>query len=251
MAEPNVVTAAMLVIGNEILSGRTQDRNINYIAAGLTARGVRLMEVRVVGDYPQDIVDAVNALRKRYDYVFTTGGIGPTHDDITADCIAQAFGVGISEHPEAVALLDARYKPGEFTAARRRMTRIPHGGVLVKNPVSTAPGFRVENVYTFAGIPSVMQAMFQEIVHELNGGDPVLSRTVNSFLPEGVIAAPLEQVEKAHPGLEAGSYPFYRDGRFGSSLVLRSTDPAQLDQAIEMLKARIVELGGTPVEDAA
>ncbi|MDF1721183.1 MAG: molybdopterin-binding protein [Minwuia sp.] len=249
MAEPKIVTAALIIIGNEILSGRTKDRNMGFLAEELTARGVRMMEVRVVADIQREIVDAVNALRARYDYVFTTGGIGPTHDDITADAIAVAFGVDISENEEAVALMDKRYKPGEFTAARRRMTRIPHGGVLVRNPVSTAPGFRVENVYTFAGIPAVMQAMFKEIAHELAGGDPVLSRTVTSMLPEGIIAAPLEQVEKNHPGLEAGSYPFVRDGRFGSSLVMRSTDAAQLESAVQALSAEIITLGGTPVEE--
>ena len=249
MAEPKIVTAALIIIGNEILSGRTKDRNMGFIAEELTDRGVRLMEVRVVADIQKDIVDAVNSLRARYDYVFTTGGIGPTHDDITADAIAVAFGVDISENPEAVAMMERRYKTGEFTEARRRMTRIPHGGVLVRNPISTAPGFRVENVYTFAGIPAIMQAMFKEIAHELAGGDPVLSRTVTSMLPEGVIATPLEKVEKDHPGLEAGSYPFVRDGRFGSSLVLRSTDAGLLESAAKQLKAAIIELGGTPVEE--
>lgn len=248
-AEPKIVTAALIIIGNEILSGRTKDKNMGFIADQLTRLGIRMMEARIVADIPEDIVEAVNNLRARYDYVFTTGGIGPTHDDITADCIAQAFGVGISEHPEAVALLSARYKnPADFTYARRRMTRVPHGGVLVENPVSTAPGFRVENVYTFAGIPAVMQAMFASIEHELVGGDPLLSRAVSAYLPEGIIAQPLEKIEKDFPGIEAGSYPFQRDGRFGSSLVLRSTDEALLAKATDALKAVIIELGGDPVE---
>ena len=247
--EPRVVTAALIIIGNEILSGRTKDKNMGFIADRLTDLGIRMMEVRVVADIPADIVDAVNTLRARYNYVFTTGGIGPTHDDITADCIAQAFGVGISEHPEAVKLLSARYKnPADFTEARRRMTRVPHGGVLVDNPVSTAPGFRVENVYTFAGIPVVMQAMFGSIEHELVGGDPLLSRAVSAFLPEGIIAQPLEKIEKDFPGIEAGSYPFQRDGKFGSQLVLRSTDADLLGRATDALKAVIVELGGEPIE---
>ena len=246
---PKIVTAALIIIGNEILSGRTKDKNMGYIADRLTELGIRMMEVRVVADIPADIVEAVNALRARYDYVFTTGGIGPTHDDITADCIAQAFGVGISEHPEAVKLLSARYKnPADFTEARRRMTRVPHGGVLVENPVSTAPGFRVENVYTFAGIPAVMQAMFESIAHELAGGDPLLSRAVSAYLPEGVIATPLKTIEDDHPGIEAGSYPFQRDGRFGATLVLRSTDKDLLDRATDALKAVITDLGGEPME---
>ncbi|WP_417516695.1 competence/damage-inducible protein A [Minwuia sp.] len=248
-AEPKIVTAALIIIGNEILSGRTKDKNMGFIADRLTALGIRMLEARVVADIEAEIVEAVNALRAKYDYVFTTGGIGPTHDDITADCIAKAFGVGISEHPDAVALLSARYKnPSDFTEARRRMTRIPHGGVLVENPVSTAPGFRVENVYTFAGIPAVMQAMFESIAHELVGGDPLLSRSVSAFLPEGIIATPLQKIETDFPGIEAGSYPFQRDGRFGSSLVLRSTDAELLDRATQALKAVIIELGGDPIE---
>lgn len=246
--EPKIVTAALIIIGNEILSGRTKDKNLGFLADRLTELNVRMMEVRIVADITREIVDAVNALRARYDYVFTTGGIGPTHDDITADSIAAAFGVGISEHPDAVALMDARYAKGQFTEARRRMTRIPHGGVLVANPVSTAPGFRVENVYTFAGIPAVMQAMFESIAHELSGGDPLLSRAVSAYLPEGIIAQPLEKIEKDHPGLEAGSYPFQREGRFGSTLVLRSTDKALLDRATDALKAVIIDLGGEPKE---
>lgn len=245
---PKIVTAAVLIIGNEILSGRTKDVNLNHLATELTELGIRMMEARVVADIPEDIVGAVNQMRARYDYVFTTGGIGPTHDDITADCIAQAFGVDISEHPDAVRMMEARYKPGDFTAARRRMTRVPHGGVLVENPVSTAPGFRVENVYTFAGIPVVMQAMFKSIRHELVGGDPVLSRTIHVHLAEGVIAEPLAKLEADHPGMEAGSYPFHRDGRYGASLVLRSTDAAQLEHAVGQLTQALLDLGGDPTE---
>src|SRR5213078_1394892 len=186
-----IVTAGVLVIGDEILSGRTKDKNIGYIAEYLTALGIDLLEVRVVGDEEAAIVDALNALRRRYSYVFTTGGIGPTHDDITADCIAKAFGVGISEHPEAVARMTRHYGDAAlFTPARRRMARVPDGGTLVDNPVSVAPGFQMENVFTFAGSPSVAQGMFQSMKHRLVGGDPVLARTVRTNLPEGIIAEP-------------------------------------------------------------
>jgi len=168
------VTACLLIIGNEILSGRTKDANLQFLALELNKLGIRLMEVRVIPDIEPIVVDTVNEVRARFDYVFTTGGIGPTHDDITADCIAKAFGVGISEHPEAVARMTRHYGDAAlFTPARRRMARVPHGGILVDNPVSVAPGFQIENVITFAGIPSVMQAMFHAMKHRLAGGDPV------------------------------------------------------------------------------
>src|SRR5215203_4679824 len=177
-APHEVVTAALLVIGDEILSGRTKDKNIGYIAEYLTAIGIDLKEVRVVPDEEDEIVAAINALRQRYGYLFTTGGIGPTHDDITADCIAKAFGVGISEHPEAIDRMTRYYGDAAlFTPARRRMARVPHGGVLVDNPVSVAPGFQMENVFTFAGIPRIVEGMFDAMKHRLVGGKPMLSRT--------------------------------------------------------------------------
>ena len=179
------MTACMLVIGNEVLSGRTPDRNLNHLARRLSDLGIELREARVLPDDEAMIVEAVNEARARYRYVFTTGGIGPTHDDITADSIAKAFGVGISHHPDAVAVLKANYSPEMLNEARLRMARIPVGASLVKNPVSHAPGFRIENVYVFAGVPAIMQAMFEEIAHELEGGPPAASVTVSCFLGEG------------------------------------------------------------------
>ena len=242
MAEsPKNVTACLLIIGNEILSGRTKDANLNFLALELNKLGVQLRECRVIPDVEQTVVDTVNEVRKKFDYVFTTGGIGPTHDDITADCIAKAFGVGISEHPEAVARMTKHYgDPALFTPARRRMARIPHGGVLVDNPVSIAPGFQMENVFTFAGIPTIMQGMFAAMKHRLVGGAPVISRTVRTNLPEGIIAEPLGALQKRFDDLDIGSYPGFRNGKVSVSLVLRGTDDARLAAAsaelIDILK---------------
>jgi len=235
------VTACLLIIGNEILSGRTKDANLNFLALELNKLGVQLRECRVIPDVEQTVVDTVNEVRKKFDYVFTTGGIGPTHDDITADCIAKAFGVGISEHPEAVARMTRHYgDPALFTPARRRMARIPHGGVLVDNPVSIAPGFQMENVFTFAGIPTIMQGMFAAMKHRLVGGAPVISRTVRTNLPEGIIADPLGALQKRFDDLDIGSYPGFRNGKVSVSLVLRGTDDARLAAAsaelIDILK---------------
>lgn len=245
------VTAAILVIGNEILSGRTKDANIQYLATELGKLGVRVMECRVIPDIEATVVVTVNELRAKFDYVFTTGGIGPTHDDITADCIAKAFGVGISEHPEAVARMARHYgDPALFTPARHRMARVPHGGVLVDNPVSVAPGFQMENVFTFAGIPVVVQGMFQSMKHRLVGGDPVLSRTVRTNLPEGIIAEPLGALQKRYEDIDIGSYPAFRNGRPSVSLVLRGTDDARLAMAAAELILTIKEMNGAAEEFA-
>ena len=242
------VTAAMIVIGNEILSGRIQDKNLNYIATRLNALGVRLMEARVVADRRGAIVKAVNETRAAYDYVFTSGGIGPTHDDITADSVAAAFGVGIGHNPEAVAILEAHYQPGMLNEARLRMARIPDGAVLVENPVSHAPGFRLDNVYVFAGIPMIMQAMFEGICHQLVGGEPIQSVSVTSFLPEGVIAAPLGRIQADFPALDMGSYPFYRGQRFGTTVVLRGTDETELHAAAEAFREVVRQNGQEPID---
>src|SRR5262252_9216098 len=238
-------TACLLVIGNEVLSGRTQDANIRFLATGLGAIGIPLREVRVIPDVAATIVTTVNEVRKKFDYVFTTGGIGPTHDDITADSIAKAFGVGISEHPEAVARMTRHYgDPALFTPARRRMARVPHGGTLVDNPVSVAPGFQIDNVITFAGIPSVMQGMFHAMKHRLAGGDPVVSRTVRTNLPEGIIAEPLGTLQKRFDDLDIGSYPAFRNGKPSVSLVLRGTDDARLAAAAVELMQTIRGMNG-------
>ncbi|HYM33628.1 MAG TPA: molybdopterin-binding protein [Candidatus Cybelea sp.] len=247
---PKIVTACMIVIGNEILSGRTQDANLAWIAVRLNDLGVRLMEARVIPDVEQVIVDTINDVRRRFDYVFTSGGIGPTHDDITADCVAKAFGVGIGVHPEAKRILEAHYiqQKSEFNEARMRMARVPFGGTLIENPVSKAPGFRMENVFVMAGIPAVMRAMFESIRHELVGGAKVLSRTVSSFLPEGKFAAGLGALQVRYPDLDIGSYPFYRQGKPGASIVIRGTEAPMLSEATDELRALIVELGGEPLE---
>jgi molybdenum cofactor synthesis domain-containing protein len=236
-------TAAVLVIGDEILSGRTQDSNTHYIARQLAALGIDLKEARVVGDAEAEIVAALNALRARYDFVFTTGGIGPTHDDITADAVAKAFGVSIGYHSEAYALLEARYGKEKFNQARRRMARVPHGGTLVKNSVSAAPGFRIGNVFVLAGVPAVMRAMMEEIAPTLPRGAPVVSITVSARAAEGDIAAGLEQVQKNFPAVAIGSYPFHDAQGFGAQLVARGRDADAVEQAAQAIEAVLMQLG--------
>jgi molybdenum cofactor synthesis domain-containing protein len=239
-------TAAILVIGDEILSGRTQDTNTNTIARFLAVLGIDLKEVRVVGDVQETIVTALNALRGTYDLVFTTGGIGPTHDDITADAVARAFDVGIGYHPDAYALLEQRYPSGEFNEMRKRMARIPHGASLVANPVSGAPGFHIGNVYVMAGVPMVMRAMLDSIAGQLPRGAAVKSVTVEASIPEGTVAPGLAALQKAHPDVAIGSYPFYREGKpqpFGTQLVIRGRDSAAVERAAQALESLLHELG--------
>lgn len=224
-------TAAVLIIGNEILSGRTKDLNLPFLGEQLAALGIRVVEARVVSDVESAIIEAVNTLRGQADYVFTTGGIGPTHDDITAGSIAKAFGTKLHLHPVAYEAFKKHYKPEDLNEARLRMAHVPEGAVLVENPVSVAPGFRLENVYVFAGIPRVMQAMFQSIRHELNGGPAIKSRTISAFMLEGTIAAKLEAIQQEWPQVDIGSYPTVKDNRFATSLVLRSHDHDALDAA--------------------
>ncbi|WP_455373583.1 competence/damage-inducible protein A [Limibacillus halophilus] len=243
---PGEVTAGVLIIGNEILSGRTKDINLPYLGDRLHALGVVLAEARVIPDVEEVIVKAVQEFSRRFTYVFTTGGIGPTHDDITADCVAKAFGVPLIENPEARAILEAHYEPGMLNAARLRMARTPEGAALISNPVSAAPGFRMGNVHVMAGVPKIMQAMFDGIADSLVGGAPVLSRTVISNLPEGAIAEGLGQVQARYPALQIGSYPSFRAGNFGTSLVLRGSDAAELDRAAQEVFEMVKALGGDP-----
>ncbi|MCT4607895.1 MAG: molybdopterin-binding protein [Pelagimonas sp.] len=229
--------AAMLVIGDEILSGRTRDANMHYLANEFTKQGIDLKEVRVVSDEAEDIVAALNALRAAYDVVVTSGGIGPTHDDITADCVAQAFGAHIDVRDDARALLQAHYdRQGvEFNAARQRMARIPDGASLIDNPVSIAPGFSMENVHVMAGVPAVFQAMVASLLPSLTGGDPVLSQSLRIDRGEGEIAEPLANLAAKYPELSFGSYPFQRNGVYGANIVIRGTDGGQIDHAMAEL----------------
>jgi len=250
------VTAAVLIIGDEILSGRTQDTNLGDIARYLAVHGVDLVEARTVPDVMAEIVAAVNALRARYDYVITTGGIGPTHDDITADAIAEAFGVELFEHPEILEIMSRRWS-GELTPARRRMARVPVGGDLVRNPVQGPPGFTIGNVFVLAGVPQIMRGMLQDLGWRMNGGAVTVSRTVRvEGSGEGVIAAPLERVAKAHPAMSLGSYPFFGPEGYGSNLVLRGRDPGEVASTTAELIAALNAEGITgarelPPEEAA
>ena len=234
MANP---TAAMLVIGDEILSGRTRDANMHYLAGELTTHGIDLKEVRIVSDDAPAIVAATRALSGAYDHVFTSGGIGPTHDDITADCIAEAFGRSIDVRDDARALLEAHYANSglELNAARLRMARIPEGAALIENPVSTAPGFTVENVHVMAGVPSVFRAMVASVLPQLTGGAPVLSQSLRVMRGEGDIAANLGQLAEDFSDLSIGCYPFQKDGVFGANVVVRGTDGARIDAAMTRL----------------
>lgn len=232
-------TAAMLVIGDEILSGRTRDSNLHHLAGRLTEHGIRLAEARVVADDHADIVAAVNALRTRWDHVFTSGGIGPTHDDITADAIAAAFGVAITHRADAMALLQAHYDRAglPFNDARQRMARIPDGAVLIDNPISTAPGFTIGNVHVMAGVPNIFEAMLAGVLPTLTGGAPLLSQSLRVNRGEGEIATPFATLAADFPDLSMGSYPFTQNGAHGTNLVIRGTDAARLDQAMARLAA--------------
>ena len=246
MPDSTAKTAAILVIGDEILSGRTQDTNSNYIARFLGALGIDLAEIRVVRDIEDEIVAGLNALRARFDMVFTTGGIGPTHDDLTADAVAKAFGVGIGYHPEVFAALEARYPPGEFNEMRRRMARIPHGAGLIKNTVSTAPGFHIGNVYVMAGVPMVMRAMMESLEPSLPHGVPVKAITVSAQLPEGTVATGLMEIQNANKDVSVGSYPFYSDQGPGTQLVTRGRDEQTVDKVARAIEELVKSFGVTP-----
>ncbi|MFZ0849892.1 MAG: molybdopterin-binding protein [Hyphomicrobiaceae bacterium] len=241
----SVVSAALIVIGDEILSGRTKDKNIGHIADHLTAIGIQLKEVRIIADEEQEIVAAVNALRTRFDYVFTTGGIGPTHDDITADSVAKAFGVAIDVDERALAPMRAYFERRgvELTPARMRMARIPFGAELVENSVSIAPGFMLGNVIVMAGIPNIMHVMLDAATKFLKTGKKMLSAAMDLHRPEGEIADVFAALQKRYPDVPMGSYPFQRDGKPGTQLVLRSTDPARLSEAENELKIQLAARG--------
>jgi molybdenum cofactor synthesis domain-containing protein len=244
MNSERIWTAGLLVIGDEILSGRTQDRNVGQIATWLNLQGVRLAEVRVVPDEIGRIGEAVNALREAYDYLFTTGGIGPTHDDITVDAIAAALGVPVIVHPQARAALEAYYaERGGLSEARLRMARVPEAAELIANPMSGAPGIRVGNIFILAGVPHIAGLMLEALSGQLEGGKPVLSATIGCWAPESEVADLLGETERAHPGCQIGSYPFFREGRVGANFVVRSTDPALLDACRADLAAGLAAAG--------
>ena len=229
--------AALIIIGNEILSGRTQDKNLSYLANWLNEIGIQLSEVRIIRDEEGIIIETVNYLRKTYNYVFTTGGIGPTHDDITSLSIARAFNVDLEINDKALSILKEYYKDSELTDARMKMTMMPKGAELVDNPISRAPGFKMENVFVMAGIPLIMQGMLEGARHYLKGGDVIKSSSVDVFTPESNVAEELAQLQNKFPNVEIGSYPFSKENKFGTSLVLRSKDEELLNNCkLELLK---------------
>ena len=244
MSEDKIWTAALVVIGDEILSGRTQDKNIAQLASWLNVQGIRLREVRVVADVPGSIGDAVNAMIAAYDYVFTTGGIGPTHDDITVDSIAAALGVGVVIHPDARATLERYYETrGGLTEARLRMARVPEGSDLIVNKMSGAPGIRRGNLFILAGVPHITAGMLDALTGTLEGGRPLVSVTIGGFVPESEVADLLGATEKAHAGVSIGSYPFFKEGRVGANFVVRSEDIGQAEACINELTIALEEKG--------
>ena len=243
-----VWTAGLAVIGDEILSGRTQDRNITQVATWLNAQGIRLAEVRVVPDIEVRIIEAIDALRQAYDYCFTTGGIGPTHDDITVDAVARALGVPVIIHPEARAILDRYYaNKGGLNEGRLRMARVPEGAELIPNQMSGAPGIKLGNLYLMAGVPHITAGMLDALSGTLEGGRPLLSVTVGAFAPESEVADILRQVEQSSEGISIGSYPFFKEGRVGSNFVVRSEDGDRARAVAEELAGRLAEVGYEPV----
>jgi len=241
-------TACLLVIGNEVLSGRTQDANVRFLATRLGEIGLPLREVRIIPDVPETIVAAVNEVRARFDQVFTTGGIGPTHDDITSECVAAAFGVPWEPHPEAWARMERHYQPGEFNAARQRMATMPRGAMLIENAISAAPGFTIGNVHVMAGVPRIMQSMFDWLAPRLPGGRPVEMRAVHAAgLLEGNVAAGLAAIQARYPSVDLGSYPYYRGTGNGVALVAKGTDAAALEAAIADVAELIRSQGKQPL----
>jgi molybdenum cofactor synthesis domain-containing protein len=250
MADERIWTAALIIIGDEILSGRTQDKNVAQIAAWLNLQGIRLREVRIVPDVQERIVEAVDAFRTTHDYLFTTGGIGPTHDDITVDAIAAALGVDVIIHPRARAILEAYYVTrGGLTEARLRMARVPDGAELIRNEVSGAPGIRVDNIFILPGVPHIATNMLDALTGTLEGGRPLLSRTIGCWTPESEVADLLGDTERAHDGCQIGSYPFFREGKVGANFVVRATNQQALEACVDDLVRRLEEEGCDPVRD--
>jgi len=250
MSGERVWTAALVVIGDEILSGRTQDKNVSQVAVWLNQHGIRLAEVRIVPDDIERIAAAVNELRVVHDYLFTTGGIGPTHDDITVDAMAHAFGVPVVIHPEARGILENYYRdrPGGLTEARLRMARVPEGAELLPNPSSGAPGVKMDNVYIMAGVPGITASMLEGLTGKLEGGKPIVSVTVGARAPESDVADMLRETEEANPGVAIGSYPFFREGRYGSNFVIRSEDGELARRTGKELSSKLREAGYDPVD---
>ena len=250
MTDARTWTAALVVIGDEILSGRTQDKNVGQVALWLNQHGIRLVEVRIVPDDIDRIANAVNELRGTHDYLFTTGGIGPTHDDITVDAMAHAFQVPVVEHPAARKILEDYYRdrPGGLTEARLRMARVPEGAELIANPSSGAPGIRIGNVYVMAGVPGIAASMLEALTGKLEGGRPVVSVTIGARAPESDVADLLRETEEANPGVAIGSYPFFRDGRYGSNFVIRSEDGDLARRTGDQLSSKLREAGYEPVD---
>jgi len=247
--ETPTVTAALIVIGNEVLSGRTRDANLQFLATGLGVIGIQLRETRVIPDIEAEIVAAINDLGPKHDYVLTTGGIGPTHDDITSAAVAAAFDRPFGRNAEAEEILRAHYKPEDITEARLSMADMPDNVTLIDNPVSRAPGFRIENVIVLPGVPRIMQAMFDGYKHNLSGGAEVKSISITSAVQEGRAAKQLGELQEKYPDVEMGSYPFVRDGKVGTSLVARSGDLERLEAAAEGIRDIIRSLGGEPMDD--
>ena len=246
MKNKKEIIAGIIIVGNEILSGRTQDTNTSTISKWLNSLGIEVQEVRVIPDIEKIIVDTVNELRKKYDYVFTTGGIGPTHDDITASSISKAFNLTYGPHKEAMSLLEKYYKPGEFNEGRQKMAWMPTNANLIYNPTSGAPGFNVENVFCLPGVPSILKSMLGDISHKLVGGEPILSQTINLRTVESEIAKSLSMVQKNNKDVDIGSYPFFRAGKLGVAIVLRSSIQSQIDKCnleiIKFVKEKNIEI---------
>ena len=250
MAENKTVKACLLIVGDEVLSGRTKDANLQFLGMELNEIGIRMSEARVIPDDEDVIVTTINEVRAKYDYVFTTGGIGPTHDDITAACVAKAFGVELHHHPEAVKIFHASYPPESLNETRWKMAETPVGADIIENPVSTPPGFKMENVYVMAGIPRVMQGMFGMFKHRLQGGDKLLSRTIPTYAKEGDMGKSLKLLQNKHPDVEIGSYPFFRDGGgTGMRVALRHPDMTRIDEVAEEVIALIRQLGEGVVDE--